>query len=146
MPSAYGSGMKRRSRAGGEPIKGRRREAQEPKRRDASKAVASSSSSGTRKATENAQLARELKEALERQSASSQVLQVISSFAGELDPVFQTILTNATRLCEAKHGTLFLFVDGAFQAVAMHGAPGLASGLGRPIQPSTRYGPRSHGQ
>ena len=132
--------MKRRSRASGEPIKGRRREAQEPKRRSASKAVAPSSSSGTREETENARLARELKEALERQSASSEVLQVISSFAGQLDSVFQTILANATRICEAKHGTLFLFADGAFQAVAMHGAPGLASGLGRPIQPAPGTG------
>ena len=132
--------MKRRSRAGGEPTKGQRREAQEPRRRNASKTVAPSSSSRTRKETENARLARELKEALERQSASSQVLQVISSFAGALDPVFQTILANATRICEAKHGTLFLFADGAFQAVAMHGAPGLASGLGRPIQPAPGTG------
>ena len=37
------------------------------------------------------------------------MLQVITSFAGELDPVFQAILTNATRICEAEHGTLFLF-------------------------------------
>ena len=111
-----------------------------PKRRNASKTVAPSSSSRTRKETENARLAGELKEALERQSASSQVLQVISSFAGALDPVFQTILANATRICEAKHGTLFLFADGAFQAVAMHGAPGLASGLGRPIQPAPGTG------
>ena len=139
-PAAHGDAMKRRSRAGGEPTKGQRREAQEPKRRNASKTVAPSSSSRTRKETENARLARELKEALERQSASSQVLQVISSFAGALDPVFQTILANATRICEAKHGTLFLFADGAFQAVAMHGAPGLASGLGRPIQPAPGTG------
>ena len=64
----------------------------------------------------------DLTEALEQQTATSEVLQVISSFAGELDPVFQAILANATRICEAKHGTLFLFADGAFQPVAAHGA------------------------
>jgi len=69
------------------------------------------------------------------------VLQVISSFAGELDPVFQAILANATRICEATYGTLFLFADGAFQPVAMHGAPGaLASGLAGPIQPAPGTG------
>ena len=115
--------MKRRSRAGGEPIKGRRREAQEPKRRSASKAVAPSSSSGTREETENARLARELKEALERQSASSQVLQVISSFAGELDPVFQTILANATRICEAKFGVMQLLEGDGLRAVSFHDVP-----------------------
>jgi two-component system NtrC family sensor kinase len=73
------------------------------------------------------------------------VLQVISSFAGELDPVFQAILANATRICEAKHGTLFLFADGAFQPVAAHGAsaalaferlsvePAPGTGLGRMV-------------
>jgi hypothetical protein len=65
--------MKRRSRAGSEPIKGQRRETQEPKRRNTSKAVAPSGSSGTREETENAQLARELKEALEQQSASASI-------------------------------------------------------------------------
>jgi GAF domain-containing protein len=64
----------------------------------------------------------DLTEALEQQTATSEVLQVISSFAGELDTVFQAILANATRICEAKHGTLFLFADGAFRPVAAHGA------------------------
>ena len=83
----------------------------------------------------------DLSEALEQQTATSEVLQVISSFAGELDPVFQVILANATRICEATHGTLFLFADGAFQPVAMHGAPGaLASGLAGPIQPAPGTG------
>jgi GAF domain-containing protein len=83
----------------------------------------------------------DLAEALEQQTATSEVLQVISSFAGELDPVFQVILANATRICEATHGTLFLFADGAFQPVAMHGAPGaLASGLGGLIQPASGTG------
>src|SRR6202041_210701 len=87
----------------------------------------------------------DLTEALEQQTATSEVLQVISSFAGELDPVFQAILANATRICEAKHGTLFLFADGAFQPVAAHGAaaalaferlsvePAPGTGLGRMV-------------
>jgi GAF domain-containing protein len=64
-----------------------------------------------------------LKEALERQSASSQVLQVISSFAGELDPVFQTILANATRICEAKFGVMQLLEGDGLRAVAFHDVP-----------------------
>ena len=87
----------------------------------------------------------DLTEALEQQTATSEVLQVISSFAGELAPVFQVILTNATRICEAEHGTLFLFTDGAFQPVAAHGAsaalafervrvePAPGTGLGRMV-------------
>ena len=87
----------------------------------------------------------DLTEALEQQTATSEVLQVISSFAGELDPVFRAILANATRICEAKHGTLFLFADGAFQPVAAHGAsaalaferlsvePAPGTGLGRMV-------------
>src|SRR4029077_21160664 len=87
-------------------------------------------------AIENARLLNELRQrttdltertadltgAREQKTATSEVLQVISSFAGELDTVFQAILANATRICEAKHGTLFLFADGAFQPVAAHGA------------------------
>ena len=87
----------------------------------------------------------DLTEALEQQTATSEVLQVISSFAGELDTVFQAILANATRICEAQHGTLFLFADGAFQPVAAHGAsaalaferlsvePAPGTGLGRMV-------------
>jgi signal transduction histidine kinase len=52
---------------------------------------------------------RELSETLEQQTATSQVLGVISSSPGELQPVFQTILENATRICEAKFGNLFRF-------------------------------------
>ena len=84
----------------------------------------------------------DLTEALEQQTATSEVLQVISSFAGELDTVFQAILANATRICEAEHGTLFLFADGAFQPVAAHGfsaAPELER-LRGPIQPAPGTG------
>src|SRR5262249_28996460 len=64
---------------------------------------------------------RELSEALEQQTATSEVLGVISSSPGELEPVFTTMLGNATRICEAKFGNLFLLENQAFRAVAMHG-------------------------
>src|SRR5262249_46848281 len=61
---------------------------------------------------------RELSESLEQQTATSEVLKVISSSPGELEPVFDAMLTNATRICEAKFGTLYLREADAFRAVA----------------------------
>jgi signal transduction histidine kinase/putative methionine-R-sulfoxide reductase with GAF domain len=66
---------------------------------------------------------RELAEALERQAATSDVLRVISSSPGELQPVFEAMLANATRLCEAKFGSLLLYDDRGFRVVALHDAP-----------------------
>src|SRR5439155_16563535 len=66
---------------------------------------------------------RELAEALERQAATSDVLRVISSSPGELRPVFEAMLANATRLCEAKFGSLLLYDDRGFRVVALHDAP-----------------------
>jgi HAMP domain-containing protein len=89
---------------------------------------------------------RELTESLEQQTATSEVLQVISSSPGDLQPVFDVILQNAARICEARYGNLYLFSEGAFQLVAtsatlaldrlreppIHPAPG--TGLGRMLQ------------
>jgi signal transduction histidine kinase len=103
-------------------------------------------------AIENARLLDELRqrttdlsEALEQQTATSEVLRVISSSAGELQSVFQTMLRNATRICEANIGILFRYKDGAYTAISTLGVtpayqeyldrgpmrPGPTTGLGR---------------
>jgi two-component system, NtrC family, sensor kinase len=74
-------------------------------------------------AIENTRLLNELRESLEQQTATSEVLRVISSSPGELEPVFEAVLENATRICEAKFGNLLLYDGGAFRIAAMHGAP-----------------------
>src|SRR4029077_5277950 len=66
---------------------------------------------------------RELNEAREEQAATAEVLQVISSSPGELEPVFQAMLANAVRICEAKFGVLFRYDGGAFHVAASRGAP-----------------------
>jgi two-component system NtrC family sensor kinase len=106
--------MRRRDKTGGEAQKTQR--PMTLKRRNAPKAARRAEATG--KETSVARLTRERDEALEQQAATSEVLQVISSSPGKLEPVFQTMLENALRICEAKFGTLYLCDGGALRPVA----------------------------
>jgi two-component system, NtrC family, sensor kinase len=120
----------------------KRRKTIKPKRASARAAPRSGRSSAAPREPEAARLSRELSEANEQQSATLEVLKIISSSPGELGPVFQAMLENATRICGAKVGILFRYQDGAFTAVAKIGiGAGFAKYLARgPIRPGPRTG------
>jgi signal transduction histidine kinase len=73
-------------------------------------------------AIDNTRLLTELRESLQQQTATADVLGVISSSPGELEPVFQAMLKNAVTICEAKFGVLYRY-DGAFHVAASLGVP-----------------------
>jgi hypothetical protein len=126
--------MRRRSRAG-RSVKPRRRKAIAPKRPSGTGTVRSLRSSGLE--SEAARLANELSatskilrqrtndlsESLEQQTATSEVLRVISSSQGELEPVFQATLEKAVRICEAKFGNVYRWDGDALSLVASHNTP-----------------------
>ena len=93
-------------------------------------------------AIENTRLLSELRELLQQQIATADVLKVISSSPGELEPVFGALLENATRICEAQFGNLSLYNGETFQNVALHNPPGGYSerGLGEVIRPHAESG------
>jgi transcriptional regulator with GAF, ATPase, and Fis domain len=109
--------MRPRSKTGGKAIKTQRRKT------FASKATPGRRSPAAGKETNVTRLTRERDEALEQLAATSEVLQVISSSPGKLEPVFQAMLANAVRICEAKFGVLFRSEGDAVRCVAMHGVP-----------------------
>ena len=93
-------------------------------------------------AIENTRLLSELRESLQQQIATADVLKVISSSPGELEPVFGALLENATRICEAQFGNLSFYNGETFQNVALHNPPGGYSerGLGEVIRPHAESG------
>jgi GAF domain-containing protein len=119
---ALGNAMKRRSSAGATPLKTSRRKAVRPKRRNAAK-VARRRRSSSDLIERVALFKRERDQSLEQQKATAEVLRIISASPGDLKPIFAVILENATRLCQANFGVLFLCEGDAYRAVAMHNAP-----------------------
>src|SRR5262249_36109557 len=96
----------------------------------------------TRLLNELRQRTDDLSESLQQQTATSEVLGVISKSPGELKPVFDAVLENATRLCEATFGTLYRFENGAFWVTALRNVPPefaafLQGGPHRPSSAST---------
>jgi class 3 adenylate cyclase len=128
--------MKGRSRAVGEPVKARRRKAVTLKHRTAPKVTRSRPSSVGGKDKKIALLTRERDEALEQLTATSEVLQVISSFPGNLLPVFEAILEKAVHICDAKFGYIYRWDGDAFDLAATYNVP--------PAFASARRGLRIH--
>jgi signal transduction histidine kinase len=111
--------MRRRSRAGPGRAKSRRRKTVTQKRRG----LRNPSAADHKTQSDVAQLIRERDEALEREKATAEVLQVISSSPGELEPVFETMLANAVCICEAKFGNMYLRDGEVFRIAAAHNTP-----------------------
>ena len=91
-------------------------------------------------AIENTRLLNELRELLQQQTATADVLKIISSSPGQLEPVFEAMLANAVRICGAKFGTLFLCEGDDFRVVAQHNTPPALAEL-RQREPILRVGP-----
>jgi two-component system, NtrC family, sensor kinase len=112
--------MRRRGKAVGKAIKTRRNKTL---RRNTTEAAPRHSLPAAAKEAKVAQAIRERDEALEQQAATAEVLKIISSSTGQLQPIFQTILANAVRICEAKFGVLYPYENETFRFAAEFGVP-----------------------
>ena len=112
--------MRRRSRAGGEPVKTRRRKTLALKSGYAPKAVVSRSFSSVSQETKVALLTRERDEALEQQKATAEILRVIRTSPADVQPVFETIVRNAVSLCGSLYAHVFRFDGELLHLVASH--------------------------
>ena len=135
-----GVAVKRRFKAGGETIKGRRRKTPEPERGNAPRGQARSKFFPAIEETEVARLTRELTDERRQRVATSEVLRLLSGSHGDLNHLFDAILANATNLCEANFGTLSLCEGDAFRIVATHNVPPRLAELRR-REPLVRAGP-----
>ena len=131
--------MRRRDETSGKAVK-----TQRPKtltRRNVPKAARRRKSPDGGQEAEVARLTRELEETREQQNATSELLKVISSSPNDLEPVFNAILENATRICQARFGTLNLYDGDVFRRVGLHNpTPQFAMRLGEVIRPHPESG------
>ncbi|HEX4410422.1 MAG TPA: GAF domain-containing protein [Xanthobacteraceae bacterium] len=130
-----GSGNKAaKTRRKARTVKPRRKEP----RRSAAKNASARHSDGNRK-NGTARLKRELDEAVQAQSATTQVLQMIASLHGDLQPVFDAVLANAMRLCDAEFGNIYRWDGEALYLVAWRNTPAAfaAYRTRAPFRPST---------
>ena len=132
--------MRRRFRAGGDPPKAQRRKTAARKSPIAPKAVRPRRSSAAREETKVARLTRDLNESLQRQTATAEVLRIMSSSPGDLQPVFEVMLENAVRICDALGGGIGRWDGSALHNVAVRWAkPAFVELLLRtPIHPNPK--------
>ena len=115
--------LKRRVTTSGKTNKAQRRKTKDDPKRRIAPAVARSSQSANADQHEQVRaLIRELTEARAEQTATAEVLKIISSSPGDLEPAFRAVLANAVRLCEASYGVLWLSEGDGFRTAALHGA------------------------
>jgi two-component system, NtrC family, sensor kinase len=134
--------MTRRSSASGRPVEARRRKTAKAKvKAKVRNKPEGAGPSAANQHTDIVRLTGQLNEALEQQTATSEVLQIISSFPGDLQPVFASMLENGVRICDAAHGNIYLLDGDALKIVASLNTPAaLAEVRGRS---SFRPGPKN---